>query len=109
VRLSPGSGDSVGHADYSKSWSQPSFGITAMLPSLTFLLLLTHHALPAKAVQYTRRANNSDVLDFVNPLIGSQQGGNVFAGAVCAWIKLSKLSNSTQLTLVDFALWHGKG
>jgi hypothetical protein len=54
-----------------------------MLPFLTFLVLLTHHALPADAARYARRANNSDVLNFVNPLIGSQQGGNVFAGAVC--------------------------
>lgn len=28
-----------------------------------------------------RRANGSDVLDWVNPLIGSREGGNVFAGA----------------------------
>lgn len=52
-----------------------------MLASLTFLLLLTHHVPPAFALRYARRANNSDVLDYVDPLIGSQQGGNVFAGA----------------------------
>lgn len=53
-----------------------------MFLSLASLVLLTHHASPACAVRYTRRANNSDVLDYVNPLIGSQAGGNVFAGAV---------------------------
>lgn len=28
-----------------------------------------------------KRANDSDVLNYVNPLIGSQAGGNVFSGA----------------------------
>lgn len=28
-----------------------------------------------------KRANTTDVLEYVNPLIGSQAGGNVFAGA----------------------------
>lgn len=27
------------------------------------------------------QANDSDVLDYINPLIGSQAGGNVFTGA----------------------------
>lgn len=35
----------------------------------------------AAATKFTKRANNSDVLSYINPLIGSQAGGNVFAGA----------------------------
>jgi putative alpha-1,2-mannosidase len=38
-------------------------------------------ALPVGASKFPKRANSSDVLDYVNPLIGSQTGGNVFAGA----------------------------
>lgn len=33
------------------------------------------------ASEFVKRANTTDVLQYVNPLIGSQKGGNVFAGA----------------------------
>jgi hypothetical protein len=83
-----------------------------MLPTLTFLVLLTHHVLPTSAMRHARRANNSDVLGFVDPLIGSQKGGNVFAGAVCTRKRLPDCPvpcmTSAPLTLEDFALWHGK-
>lgn len=35
----------------------------------------------AKATQYARQNEDSDVLHYIDPLIGSQNGGNVFAGA----------------------------
>lgn len=41
-------------------------------------IILVHLALLPIAEGYT---NHSDVLSYVDPLIGSQKGGNVFAGA----------------------------
>ncbi|KAL5394426.1 hypothetical protein PMIN06_006123 [Paraphaeosphaeria minitans] len=46
--------------------------------SITALLCVV---IPVGARNLPKRANSSDVLDYVNPLIGSQAGGNVFAGA----------------------------
>ena len=45
---------------------------------LSFAASLISHSL---AIKIPKRANVTDVLDYVNPLIGSQKGGNVFAGA----------------------------
>lgn len=56
--------------------------VAAMLLCSALWALLTHHVLPASAVRPARRGQTVDVLGYVNPLIGSQQGGNVFAGAV---------------------------
>jgi predicted alpha-1,2-mannosidase len=48
--------------------------------SFLCLFLLAQHVLLTTARVYTRQAN-SNILDWVDPLIGSQNGGNVFAGA----------------------------
>ncbi|PVI07814.1 glycoside hydrolase family 92 protein [Periconia macrospinosa] len=45
------------------------------------LVIIAAVAPSAAAFKYSKRANVTDVLDYVNPLIGSQKGGNVFAGA----------------------------
>ncbi|CAI6338616.1 unnamed protein product [Periconia digitata] len=45
------------------------------------LSIIASLVLPSAAVKYTKRANDTDILTYVNPLIGSQKGGNVFAGA----------------------------
>ena len=37
--------------------------------------------IPVEARSFPKRTHSSDVLEYVNPLIGSQAGGNVFAGA----------------------------
>jgi len=50
------------------------------LVSLAAVALL--YPLPlSSASTFAKRANSSDVLAYVNPLIGSQAGGNVFSGA----------------------------
>ena len=50
--------------------------------SPSFLLLLAVHYLSAVlASGVPKRADAFDVLDWVDPLIGSRSGGNVFAGA----------------------------
>ncbi|KAF2635849.1 alpha-1,2-mannosidase family protein-like protein [Massarina eburnea CBS 473.64] len=48
---------------------------------LFYLSLTVALISPSGAVGYSKRANQTDVLDYVNPLIGSQKGGNVFTGA----------------------------
>jgi hypothetical protein len=45
------------------------------------LFLLSQQATPTFAKLYARQAAKSDILDWVDPLIGSRNGGNVFAGA----------------------------
>jgi hypothetical protein len=45
------------------------------------LFLLTRHALPASAGITARQKADTDVLRWIEPLIGSKSGGNVFAGA----------------------------
>jgi hypothetical protein len=75
-----------------------------MLLFLAFLVLLAHHLPPAVAFGHSKRANTSDVLDWINPLIGSQKGGNVFAGTTVQNLPLH-LANSQRR---DFTLWHGK-
>lgn len=45
------------------------------------LILLTYHALLALGRLETRQNTTSDILDWVDPLIGSKGGGNVFTGA----------------------------
>ena len=45
------------------------------------LIVLCAGYLTVTASSLGERANYSDVLDYVDPLIGSQAGGNVFAGA----------------------------
>jgi putative alpha-1,2-mannosidase len=49
--------------------------------SLLCLLLFAQHVISSSARVYTRQTTNADVLDRVDPLIGSRNGGNVFAGA----------------------------
>ena len=45
-------------------------------------ILAAQYALASETAQTTKRADSfDDVLDWVDPLIGSQGGGNVFAGA----------------------------
>lgn len=72
-------------------------------------------AAPSGAVKYQKRANVTDVLDYVNPLIGSQKGGNVFAGATLpygmakgqslAWMKqCSEISISSLVNKVYRAI-----
>lgn len=48
---------------------------------LTTVVSIAYGLTCCSATQLIRRANNSDVLSWVDPLIGSQSGGNVFAGA----------------------------
>lgn len=45
------------------------------------LAVLCATCLVVTAGEFEKRADYSDVLDYVDPLIGSQAGGNVFAGA----------------------------
>jgi putative alpha-1,2-mannosidase len=51
------------------------------MKSFTHLLLLTQCATPVLSEITSRQTTDSDVLKWVNTLIGSQNGGNVFAGA----------------------------
>lgn len=46
-----------------------------------YLLILAQHAVPTVADLTPRQTANFDVLDWIDPLIGSRNGGNVFAGA----------------------------
>jgi hypothetical protein len=48
---------------------------------LFHLLLLTQHAVPILSHMLPRQTAGPDVLRWVDPLIGSRKGGNVFAGA----------------------------
>ncbi|KAF2834004.1 hypothetical protein CC86DRAFT_312256 [Ophiobolus disseminans] len=52
-----------------------------MMASLLHLLLLICHTTPTSGRQIASQTPKSDVLDWVDPLIGSRSGGNVFAGA----------------------------
>ena len=46
-----------------------------------YLCILTHLATLSSGRLHTRQTDDVDVLKWVNPLIGSQNGGNVFSGA----------------------------
>lgn len=46
---------------------------------LLCVVLCSQQALSAP--KYTRKSHGNDILDYVDPLIGTQKGGNVFAGA----------------------------
>lgn len=46
-----------------------------------YLLTLAQHAIPTRAGKAARQTTDFDVLDWIDPLIGSRNGGNVFAGA----------------------------
>jgi hypothetical protein len=52
----------------------------SFLSRLTTLAIFAGHSLP-RAVQAATNESSHDVLDWVDPLIGSRSGGNVFAGA----------------------------
>jgi putative alpha-1,2-mannosidase len=49
--------------------------------SLSTLLWLAQHLTLTLAGVTARQTNTTDVLDWIDPLIGSENGGNVFAGA----------------------------
>jgi putative alpha-1,2-mannosidase len=48
---------------------------------LTYLYILVQVATASTANVRPRQTNSTDVLKFIDPLIGSQNGGNVFSGA----------------------------
>ncbi|KAF2467094.1 alpha-1,2-mannosidase family protein-like protein [Lindgomyces ingoldianus] len=73
------------------------------LLSLSVFLLIVYPTLPSQA-RFTRRANNSDVLKWVNPLIGSKSGGNVFAGATLPY---GMAKDGSQIT--GFSAMHDSG
>jgi hypothetical protein len=52
-----------------------------MTKLLLKLLLLTQHVLPVAAGTSAGPEADFDVLRWIDPLIGSKSGGNVFAGA----------------------------
>jgi hypothetical protein len=43
--------------------------------------VLAHAQIAFSATNYVRTDGSTDVLDWIDPLIGSKSGGNVFAGA----------------------------
>ena len=48
---------------------------------LSFLYVLFHSQIALSSSRHARQTLDVDVLDWVDPLIGTQGGGNVFAGA----------------------------
>ncbi|ORY12223.1 glycosyl hydrolase family 92-domain-containing protein [Clohesyomyces aquaticus] len=50
-------------------------------PKLLSIVVIACFVVQLQAVRFTKRASDSDALRWVNPLIGSNSGGNVFAGA----------------------------
>jgi hypothetical protein len=52
-----------------------------MMVSLFCLILLVYHITSTLAGVTAKQRADSDVLNWVDPLIGSRNGGNVFAGA----------------------------
>jgi hypothetical protein len=49
--------------------------------SIFYLLMLAVYATPSFAKLNTRQTPDFDVLKWIDPLIGSRNGGNVFVGA----------------------------
>ena len=52
-----------------------------MICSKYLLYILAEFAIPLLATTHLRETRAVDVLDWIDPLIGSRSGGNVFAGA----------------------------
>jgi hypothetical protein len=52
-----------------------------MIVFLSKLFLLTQHVLPTLAGTTARQKTEPDILSWVDPLVGSRSGGNVFVGA----------------------------
>jgi hypothetical protein len=52
-----------------------------MMKSNLCVVLLSQQAIPTFAGLNARQVVTSNILDWVDPLIGSKNGGNVFAGA----------------------------
>jgi hypothetical protein len=49
--------------------------------SFLYLSLLTQHVIQTLAGVGSEQKEKSDIIDWIDPLIGSKNGGNVFAGA----------------------------
>jgi putative alpha-1,2-mannosidase len=69
-----------------------------MIGSSLHLFICTPFALLASASQNGRHTRDTDLLDWVNPLIGSQSGGNVFAGATLPYGMAKGSMRSKKLT-----------
>lgn len=69
--------------------------------SPSFLFLLAVHCLATVlASGVPKRADAFDVLDWVDPLIGSRSGGNVFAGATLPYGMAKGKSSLASATLL---------
>ena len=71
-----------------------------LLNILLFVVLCSQQALSAP--EHTTKSHANDILDYVNPLIGTQKGGNVFAGATLPY-GMAKGSCKTALLI---ATWY---
>jgi putative alpha-1,2-mannosidase len=61
---------------------------------LLCVVLCSQQALSAP--KHTKKSHANNILDYVNPLIGTQNGGNVFAGATLPY-GMAKGSRQTVL------------
>ncbi|KAF1849920.1 glycoside hydrolase family 92 protein [Cucurbitaria berberidis CBS 394.84] len=52
-----------------------------MIRPIYLLYTLTELVIPSLAIQYSRQSGDFDILDSIDPVIGSRSGGNVFTGA----------------------------
>jgi putative alpha-1,2-mannosidase len=64
--------------------------------------VLTYGQVALSAASYARSQGSSDVLDWIDPLIGSKSGGNVFAGATLPY----GMAKGLRFTVQHFITWH---
>lgn len=73
-----------------------------MLVLHTILCFLVHSQAVFSASKHVTRENDCDVLDWIDPLIGSKSGGNVFAGATLPY----GMAKGLQLPTRDLTVQH---
>jgi hypothetical protein len=64
--------------------------------------VLAHGQIALSAAAYARSNGSSDVLDWIDPLIGSKSGGNVFAGATLPY----GMAKGLRFTAQDLFTWY---
>jgi putative alpha-1,2-mannosidase len=64
--------------------------------------VLAHGQIALSAADYARSQGSSDVLDWIDPLIGSKSGGNVFAGATLPY----GMAKGLRFTVQHLITWY---